>query len=409
MDIRKIQADEVEEYCRLQFRAYPSMKFSSKEEWDSFVDRTKKSLESKEYDIYGNFIGNHLISSLMLYHYQINYLGAWLPIEGVGSVAVDTLHKREGICREMMAWAEKTISDSHIPLSFLFPFRPNFYVSMGYGYGSLLHHYEIDPAQIPDTGDKSKIIYLTKKDIPLIRDFEEKLSIQMHGYVKKQDRELDDYFENISWQKIGYLQDNQLKGWMIFFAKQPDPKNFLRHHLYIYEWWNATTDSRLSFLSFLYSQKDQYEKIIFNSVDSSLIHALQDPRDDIQKLVRPSISHPVGQLTTSVFYSILDPSILMQKIIRYKGADQAVPFDWEIQKSFPEVHQERISWVGGEKTTMNRTLLSTTQSVVSSILMGALTLKQAMTWNLVTISDENQLDKLDNFLQQPLPYGTPNF
>jgi predicted N-acetyltransferase YhbS len=409
MEIKKIEVNDVEEYCQLQLRAYPSMRFNSKAEWDSFVERTGKSLDNEEHEIFGSFIGNQLVGSLMLYHYQINYLGEWLPVEGIGSVAVDLLHKREGICREMMAWAENTILEKNISLSFLFPFRPDFYIPMGYGYGPTLYHYEIDPSQIPNKGDKSKIIYLTNKDIPQIRGFEEKLSIQMHGYVKKQDREMKDYFDRLSWQKIGFFQDNQLEGWMVFHTKQPDPKNFLRHHLYIYEWWNATISSRLSFLSFLYSQKDQYEKIIYNSIDPSLIHALKDPRDDNQKLVPPFISHSIGQLSTSIFYSVLDPEKLMKKIIKYQGPDRVVPFDWEIQKPFPEDHQERVSWVGDEKSTKNRPMLSTTQPVASSILMGSLTLKQAITWNLIKISDENQLDKLDDFLRIPVPYGTPNF
>lgn len=409
MEIKKVEANNIEEYCLLQLRAYPSMRFGSKEEWDNYIKRTQNYLKNKEFDIYGGYSGNQLVCSLILYHYQINYLGEWLPIEGVGSVAVDILHKREGICRKIMAWAEKTISDNSIPLSFLFPFRPDFYVGMGYGYGPMLYHYEIDPAQIPNKGEKSKIIYLTNKDIPLIRDFEEKLSFQIHGYVKKQDRELNDYFEHISWQKLGYLRDNQLEGWMVFHTKQPDPKNFLRHHLYIYEWWNASTDSRLSFLSFLFSQKDQYEKIIYHSVDNSLIHALRDPRDDVQKLVPPFISHPVGQLSTSIFYSVLDPKLLIQKILRYKGVDHLAPFDWDIQKPFPKVHQERISWIGDEKSIKNKVLLTSTLSVASSILMGALTLKEATKWNLVSISDEKQLDKLDDFLRLPIPFCTPNF
>jgi hypothetical protein len=408
MNIRKIEINDNEEYCKLQFRAYPSMRFSSKAEWEDYLERTQKSLESKEFTIYGSFNDKHLVGSLMLYHYQINYLGEWLPAVGIGSVAVDLLHKREHICREMMAWAEETMLTSQVPLGFLFPFRPPFYVPMGYGYGPLLYHYEIDPSQIPNQGDKSKIIYLTKKDIPLIRDFENRLSKNMHGYIQKQDRELNDYFDRLSWQKIGYLKDNQLKGWMVFNTKQPDPKNFLRNHLYIYEWWTVSSEVRQSFLSFLHSQKDQYEKVVYHTVDASLIHVIKDPRDDMQKLVPPFISHPVGQISTSIFYSVLDPQRLMQKIISYKGKSNVVPFDWEIQKPFPQEHIVKVSWSEEGQVYQDKPIISATQSIASSILMGALTLNQAVTWNLATVKPMNKLAELDSFLSLPIPYGTPN-
>ena len=134
------------------------------------------------------FQENALLGSLILYHYQINYLGTWLPIKGIGSVAVDLLHKREGICKTMMTWAEEEIKKEAVSLAFLFPFRPDFYVPLGYGYGPMLFQYTLDPAALPPQGDKSRLIYLCKEDIPQIRDFENTMDASFHGYVKKHDR-----------------------------------------------------------------------------------------------------------------------------------------------------------------------------------------------------------------------------
>ena len=43
MEIREIQPKEIGNYCLLQFRAYPSMRFGSKAEWDNFVEKTLQS------------------------------------------------------------------------------------------------------------------------------------------------------------------------------------------------------------------------------------------------------------------------------------------------------------------------------------------------------------------------------
>lgn len=408
MEIRKIKASEVEDYCKLQYRAYPSMRFGSKADWDSFVDRTLKSLESKEFSIFGGFEKGLLVGSMMLYCYQINYLGEWLAIDGIGSVAVDLLHKREHVCQNMIAWAEKHMIDHKTPLAFLFPFRPDFYVPMGYGYGPMLYQYSLDPASLPNTGDKSKLKFLTTEDIPLIRDFESRMDSCSHGYTKKQDRELSDFFDRISYQKVGFIRDNHLEGWMIFNTQQPDPKNFLRSHLYIYEWWNETIEARLAFLSFLFSQKDQYEQIVYNTVDPSLMHVAKDPRCDKQKMVAPFISHPVGQASTSIFYSVIDPGFIFKKLVSYLGEKKCVPFDWEISKPFPEKHIEKVSWPFKIKSSCEKAVISTSQSVVSSILMGSLSLEQAVRWGMASVTPENKTKELDEFLRLPAPYGTPN-
>lgn len=408
MEIRAIQSKEVPDYCQLQFRAYPSMKFGSKADWEAYVERTKKSLDNKEFKMYGCFENKQLVGSLILYHYQINFLGEWVPIEGVGSVAVDLLHKREHICKYMMEWAEKTMLTSGAPMAFLFPFRPDFYVPMGYGYGPVQYHYEIDPSRIPHEGDKSKLIYLTKEDIPLLQEFENRLDPSFHGYIKKQDRELSDFFERISFQKIGFIQNKKLEGWMVFNTQQPDPKNFLRSHLYIYEWWNGTMEARMAFLAFFYSQKDQYEKIVYNTVDSTLMHVLSDPRSDTKKMIPPFISHPVGQISTSIFYSVLDYQNILQRIIAFKGKENVVPFDLEIRKPFPEPHIEPIPWSFDVKSAKKKPVLTASQSIASSLLTGSLSLVDAVRWNLAAVYPEKQVLELDDFLKLPIPYGTPN-
>ena len=408
MTIRKIEVAGIEDYCKLQYRAYPSMRFGSKADWDSFVERTLKSLDSKEFTIFGGYEKEILVGSMTLYNFQINYLGEWLPIEGIGSVAVDLLHKREHVCMNLMAWAEQNMFARKIPFAFLFPFRPDFYVPMGYGYGPMLYQYSLDPSFLPNCGDKSKLSFLSKEDIPLIRDFESRMDSRSHGYIKKQDRELSNFFDRISFQKIGFVRDNRLEGWMVFNTQQPDPKNFLRSHLYIYEWWNETIEARFAFLSFLFSQKDQYEQVVYNTVDPSLMHVAKDPRCDKQKMVAPFISHPVGQASTSIFYSVIDPGFIFKKLVSYLGEKKCVPFDWEIIKPFPKNHTEKVSWPFKVKATQEKPVISTSQSVASSILMGSLSLEQAVRWGLVSVTPKNNTKELDKFLRLPLPFGNPD-
>jgi len=408
MEIRKIHLSEVEEYCKLQYRAYPSMRLGSKADFDSFIERVKKSFDTNEFSLYGSFEKEGMVGSMTLYNFQINYLGEWLPIEGIGSVAVDLLHKREHVCQKMLAWAEQNMIQQKIPLAFLFPFRPDFYVPMGYGYGPMLYQYAMDPAFLPHTGDKSKLCFLTQEHIPLIRDFENRMDSSSHGYFKKQDRELSNFFDRISFQKVGFIRDNHLEGWMVFNTQLPDPKNFLRSHLYIYEWWNETSEARMAFLSFLYSQKDQYEQIVYNTVDPSLMHVVKDPRSDKQKMIAPFISHPVGQASTSIFYSVIDHGEIFKKLVIYKGKDGCEPFDWEIHKTFPVNHTQKVSWPFKTKMNQKKPMISTSQSVASSILMGSLHLEEAVRWNIASVTPEKSIKEMDEYLRLPVPYGNPD-
>jgi hypothetical protein len=408
MEIRRIQDKDIEAYGRLQLRAYPSIKFSSEADWTFYLERTKKMLDNPEYTLYGCFQEDALLGSLILYHYQINYLGTWLPIKGIGSVAVDLLHKREQICRKMMVWAEEETKKESVSLAFLFPFRPDFYVPMGYGYGPMLFQYTLDPGALPSQGEKSKLIYLGKEDLPLIRDFENTMDASFHGYVKKQDREIEDYFHRISFQKIGYFEQNKLEGWMVFNTQIPDPRNFLRSHLYIYEWWNKTLASKQAFLSFLHSQKDQYEQIIYSTVDSSLMHLAKDPRSDKQKMLPPFISHPVGQMSTSIFYSVIQPQKIFELLLRHKGLEKHAPFHWEITRPLPETHLEVVEWPFEGVDSRNSVCIRTNQAIASSLMMGSLSLRQAVSWKLAEVTPVEQLEELDKALSLPIPHGTPN-
>ncbi len=408
MEIRKIQENELEAYTRLQLRAYPSIRIGSEAEWNSYLERNKKMLDSAECTLYGYFQENTLLGSLILYHYQINYLGTWLPIKGIGSVAVDLLHKREGICKTMMTWAEEEIKKEAVSLAFLFPFRPDFYVPLGYGYGPMLYQYTLDPAVLPPQGDKSRLMYLSKEDIPRIQDFENTMDASFHGYVKKQDREINDYFHRISFQKIGYFDQNKLEGWMAFNTQNPDPKNFLRSHLYIYEWWCKSLCAKQAFLSFLHSQKDQYEQIVYSTVDASLMHLAKDPRSDKQKMLPPFISHPVGQVSTSIFYSVIQPQKIFELLLRHKGLEKHPPFHWEITRPLPESHLEIVEWPFEPIEDSKSACIRTNQAIASSLMMGSLSLRQAVSWKLAEVTPEQSLDELDKALNLPTPHGTPN-
>jgi predicted acetyltransferase len=62
---------------------------------------------------------------MCLHDFTMDFLGVRIPAGGVGQVAVDLLHKKEHVAKEMMAYALRHYRELGVPLVSLYPFRPD--------------------------------------------------------------------------------------------------------------------------------------------------------------------------------------------------------------------------------------------------------------------------------------------
>ena len=70
-----------------------------------------------------------------------------VDIGGVGLISVDLLHKKEHVAKNIMKAFHNHYRSQGVTLTALYPFRPDFYVKMGYGLGKKMNQYKFKPEQ----------------------------------------------------------------------------------------------------------------------------------------------------------------------------------------------------------------------------------------------------------------------
>jgi predicted acetyltransferase len=125
-EIRLLSAEDFDALAHIWSRAYPGAKIVSQEDRESFRERALRlHEEDPTSNFYGLFRDGRLLGVMCFHDFDMKFLGARVPAGGVGQVAVDLLHKKEHVAKEMMVFYLRHYRDQGTPLAVLHPFRPD--------------------------------------------------------------------------------------------------------------------------------------------------------------------------------------------------------------------------------------------------------------------------------------------
>lgn len=101
-EIRVLSADDFDAFARITVNAYPGMVTSSEEKVKERMLEVHR--EEPTVTFYGLFREGRLLGGMRLYDFKMNFLQARVAAGGVGGIAVDLLHKKEHVAKEMMSF-----------------------------------------------------------------------------------------------------------------------------------------------------------------------------------------------------------------------------------------------------------------------------------------------------------------
>ena len=103
-EIRKLTGSDLEQVAVVGANAYPGFGIRSEEGRKRFRERLLAEMkEDPRMEPSGLFGDDGRLHGMMkLYDYQMTVLTQQVPVCGVGFVAVDLMHKKEHVCRDMM-------------------------------------------------------------------------------------------------------------------------------------------------------------------------------------------------------------------------------------------------------------------------------------------------------------------
>jgi predicted acetyltransferase len=293
--------------ANIQLNAYPTIERSPEELIEGFESVRDASA------LWGLWEEGTLIGGMRLLDFSMNYCGRFIPAGGIGSLAVDLIHKRKGAARELVEFFLDRCDELEQTVALLYPFRPDFYYRLGFGYGTKMHHYRFEPSSLPVPTSRGGIVYLTEQDREAISQCYRTFAANTHGYCKKTAHELDQFVSKYCpGRAVGYWNGETLEGYLAFDFERAHESSFLKNNLVIREWIANTRAASAALCGFLYRQTDQINRIVHNTQDENFHHLLRDVRNGTDNVI-PHVYHESNTSGVGLMYRIVSMEKFLQK------------------------------------------------------------------------------------------------
>jgi len=397
--IKKLSLEEYDEFFRISANAYPGVPYKYDESEKRF-----KSIQDEipTIDFYGLYRDNELLAVLRMHDFSMNLRGARIPIGGLGGVAVDLLHKKERVAKSLVELYEKHFLERDYPMTILYPFRPDFYYKMGYGYGAQIMQFKLDPKALPTGCGKDKLRFLTLDDSDNLDEFLQRFTNTTHGMILKYSREYEGLLKQKACKLIGYFEDEKIKGLMLFTFEKAHKDNMICNDLEIIELMYSDHKVFSAFCQFLRTQADQVRRLIFSTTNPELYHIFSDLSYGEDNMMRP-VYHETAHTGIGLMYKITDLGMLIPMladakfglgnlILQIKSEDTLLEKSYDLTVEF---QNGSISLTDKKPEAV----LEGDIAVLSSIFMGTLSLKNAVFYQQATLSDVAYLETLHNIFR----------
>jgi predicted acetyltransferase len=276
-------------------------------------------------------------------------------------------------------------------------FRPDFYKKMGFGYGTKVSQYRVSPASLPRGQSKAHVRFLQADDREGVVGCYNRVVEQTHGMTYKPEFHWRNLFESSIGRIVGYERDGRIEGYFTFSFEKG--KNFLQNNLVITELFYENREALSELLTFLHSQLDQIQQIIFSHHDDTFQHLLLDPTNGSGNLFQP-ISHESNAQGVGLMYRVIDVPGIFKVLAGRDFGGQSCRLKMTLKDTFfPQqsgstvVHFEngRASVVedGDDEVEIYLDI-----SEFSSLLMGVISFRKLYDYSLVELSDPAYLPLL---------------
>lgn len=390
-EIRELNPEEIDAYVRIVAAAYPGMRISSEEDRERLKQRLLKyQAEDPRVTLHGLFREGRLLGALRLHHFTMNFLGCRVPAGGGGMLAVDLPYKKEHVARELMSYLVRHFRERGTPLAILYPFRPDFYKEMGFGYGAKMSQYRVRPAALPKGPSKAHVRYLGMEDRPAMLDCYSRFAQCTHGMIERLPSDIAYLMDNPQHRGVGYVEEGQIRGYLVFSFDQGE--SWLQNDLHVREFIYETPEALSELLTFLQTQADQVRQVVFDTQDESFYFLLIDPRNGSPNII-PSVYHESNVQGVGLMYKVIDMPKMFELLHGRNFGGQTCRLRLTVQDTFlPQnagsyllcFEEGRLRPADGEQHDVEIRL---DIAEFSSLLVGAVDLNSLCRYGLAEVTD----------------------
>lgn len=396
--IRPLEKSELDAYLSISQAAYPGIR----SDWAAVRRHVEQEFDRPDIVYTGLFRHEQLLGILRRYDFTMTVRDQQMAVGGVGGIAVDLLHKKQRVAYEMMQHFLLSCRYNGQPMALLYPFRPDFYARMGFGYGTPMAQYRVTPSALPK-GEMGHLRMAAEKDRPRMVACYNRRALTTHGMIRRQvmdDRHLWREGVHTVLYDLGNTGEGGIEGYLSFRFVPGEGGNFLHNDLQVVELIYETPAALAQLLAFLHVQQDQVTRVIFNSQDEHLHFLFADPRDDSGRLL-PSVYHQVSATGLGWMVRVVDLTAWFQALKETNWGCGGFTLAIEMIDDFLPQNQSR-TLINFERTGQAR-ITSAQPSVtiqgrvqeLSSLLMGVVPLSWLVQSGRLTISSDTYIPPLD--------------
>ncbi|MHA1444729.1 MAG: GNAT family N-acetyltransferase [Candidatus Hodarchaeales archaeon] len=407
--VRELKDDEFAEYQRIVMQAYPAMlpdNFSAeaKQEW---LERMKKSNLENNSDrkYYGVFDSDRLLGGMNYFDFTMTVFSQLLQVGGVGLICVDLLHKKQHVAKSIMKAFHDHYYKLGVPITILYPFRPDFYAAMGYGLGKKMNRYQFKQSDLPKTV-KKHLLPLNPSHKTLVTECFNRYASVTHGMIQKTEAALERRLS--SPNVIGYKKNGLIQGFLHFTFKKVDPDHFILHDLIVEELIYENSEVLAELLTYLHSQADQVRNIFFSTQDDYFHYLLHDPRNGEKNIFLTSQESNLQGL--GIMYRIINAQKLFTDLRNHNFGNQTISLKLTLKDSFQQSNNGSfvIKFDQGQSHIQNQSDSVDVEIILdikyfSSIFIGVVSFKKLYQLGLVAISDVKYLDLVNKLFMTDIP------
>jgi predicted acetyltransferase len=391
-ELRPLAERDFDTYITIADNAYPEFKLGTPDERERYRGVLATRLAQSPMSHVGLYRGETLLGGARLHDFVMNVRGAQIAAAGIGMVAVDLAHKKEHVARDLMRGWLNHCRAHDVPFALLYPFRPDFYKQMGFGYGTKLSQYRVPPTALPRSGDRARVGFLAVDEQQLVGDCYARTQERTHGLIRKSADELGRFFSDHAKRVVGYREGGDVRGYLVFSFTEAATNQFLTYDLVVDEMVYESREALLGLLAFLRAQADQVTRIVFNTQDDSFHLLLSDVRDGSQVLL-PSVYHRSNAQGVGIMYRVTDIRRAYELLRATRFGGQGLALRIIVADSFLPENADSLTvrfddghpTIAPDATADAEIALDIAE--FSSLLMGAADFRSLYRYGLAEISD----------------------
>lgn len=416
--IRKVSPEDIETLVGVLVDAYPGWGVGRDERERLAASIRKVQDGSLERKYYGLFRDEGLVGTMRLFDFRMNLHGRIVDAGGVGLIAVDLLHKKERLAKDLVTYFLQHYRQKKASMGVLYAFRTDFYHQMGFGQGPLMYQYKIPPARFPKGTSKAHIVRLRgdEADKRAVKAYYRTLAARTHGLIEKTDPEVDAMFSSPKHVVWGYEDGEALRGYLWCSFPPENEHNALSNNIYATEFFYDSPEVLAEFCTLIHSQADQFRFVIVNTQDRDFYHLFPDSTNGAD-VTTHSVYQESGRIGTGLMYRVMDTRKVFEDLDHHDFGGQSGVVRFHVRDSLlPENNTPvTVRFQAGRIVSISEDREGDVEvhvdvSHFSSLVMGVVSFRKLAAYGQVAVSDPHWIEVLSRmFPATEMPRCTTEF